>query len=453
MSLPETHDRRDPLSLVGTIFERKYRVDEMVAEGGFGVVYRGVHLTLDVPVALKLLRPTLRKDRDDWTDVILQFREEASVLSRLRRASVVAVLDSGLAPLADDPVGLAWMALEWLEGDTLKADLDRRRGAGGRTPVECMNLMRPVLEAIAEAHDLGIAHRDLKPSNIMLVPTKTGVSPCVLDFGIAKIIAPEDATAPATGDTATDSNMRAFTACSAAPEQLSGARTGPWTDVYALGLLLTEVLTDQPPVAALEANERHRIAFATERPTPARFGVDVGAWEAVLARALAVRPADRPKDARALLGELDRALATGDAVTARTAAATTAPVARKGRHPALWAAALLLLALGGGLGLQAWQARRASPVMSVLGRPLVVVATLRAPPGDRRVAATIAELLSDQLRIGDAMRVPAPDARVAMLEASGLDGTTPAVTGDVLGRLRAATGADVVVGGESCRWL
>jgi serine/threonine-protein kinase len=259
MSAPEGISR-DPLVLVGTIVERKYRIDRVVAEGGFGIVYAGHHLDLGVPVALKVLRPSLRADPDRFADLLNQFREEASVLSRLRRASVVMVLDSGVSALGDDPHPLPWMALEWLEGETLKDHLEARRGQGGRSRAECMDLLRPVLEAIAEAHELKIVHRDLKPSNIMLVPTKSGVSPRVLDFGIAKMMAP-DVEDTSSGETATDSNVRAFTAARAAPEQLSGSRTGPWTDVYALGLLLTEVLTDTPPIAS-DPNERYRVAFA-----------------------------------------------------------------------------------------------------------------------------------------------------------------------------------------------
>src|ERR1700722_18383630 len=106
----------DPLGLVETILERRYRVDRLVAEGGFGIVYQAHHLALGVPVALKVLRPSLRDDPDAFVDLMNQFREEAKVLSRLRRASVVAVLDSGVSALGGSPGGLPWMALEWLGG-------------------------------------------------------------------------------------------------------------------------------------------------------------------------------------------------------------------------------------------------------------------------------------------------------------------------------------------------
>src|SRR5690349_16944590 len=90
---------RDPLGLTGTIFDRRYRVDGFVAEGGFGLVYAAVHLALAARVALKVLRPALRMGRDDWADLVHQFREEAIALNLLRRSHVVGVLDSGIVHL------------------------------------------------------------------------------------------------------------------------------------------------------------------------------------------------------------------------------------------------------------------------------------------------------------------------------------------------------------------
>ncbi len=455
----------DPLRLVGSIFERKYRIDRFVAEGGFGLVYAGRHLELGVPVALKVLRPALRAERDDWADLIFQFREEAIALMRLRRSNVVAVLDSGIAHIEDHLGGVPWMALEWLDGETLRDHLARRRNEDGVSPSACLALLRPVLEAIADAHDIGIAHRDIKPSNIMLVPTTGGVSPRVLDFGIAKMMAPDAETIPSTGETASDSATHVFTARSAAPEQLSGARTGPWTDVYALALLLTEVLTDKPPVTSEETNERYRDVFAEARPTPARVGIDVGAWEAVLARALSVRPADRHRNARELLGDLERALhASPDAVTGEPTSATArrptlraAPGARAPRglravmRRGVLVAAVAGVAIASGvIGTRAWRAGNEPPSLMSAARPLVLVSPIHLQTDEtgRRLARTFAELLSEQLRIGDAMRIPASDARQAILDASGLDAAAPQIPASVLARMHASAGADVVVAAD-----
>jgi len=111
--------------------------------------------------------------------------------------------------------------------------------------------------------------------------------------------------------------MPAFSPAYAAPEQVAFGRTGPWTDVHALGLLLSEALTDQPPFPADDMQIFEQIV-ATQRPTPASKGKDVGAWEPVLAKALALQPTQRWKDANELLAALDAALGARQAPTKST---------------------------------------------------------------------------------------------------------------------------------------
>jgi serine/threonine-protein kinase len=304
--MPEPAAPEDVFGLVGTLLERKYRVDRCVAEGGFGVVYAGHHIGLDTPIAIKVLRVKGNVDPDTLGDFVAQFLDEAKTIAKLRHPAVVSVLDSGVTIRDDHPEGLPWMVMEWLEGKTLREDLAARRGKGGRSIGETFRLMRPVLEALAQAHEMGIAHRDLKPSNIMLVRGRRGESARVLDFGIAKLMSGERAST--TGHTTTNAVVKAFSAASAAPEQLSGTRTGPWTDVHALGLLLVELLTDQSPYPLEDAQEHYRAVFDTNRPTPKRFGVDCGAWEPVLAKALALKPNERYESAGALLAALEESL-------------------------------------------------------------------------------------------------------------------------------------------------
>lgn len=303
-----------PLALEGAILDRKYRLIRIVAEGGFAVVYQGEHLGLAVPIAVKVLKLPLAGATDR---LIERFGLEARTIARLKHPDIVQVLDTGFYTSPEHPDGAPYLVLEWLSGETLKQNLAVRRGEGGRAPSECLALLEPIFSALGHAHAQGIAHRDVKPSNILLARTTSGVSAKLLDFGIAKAME-ADATPPEA--TATDGTQRVFSKSHAAPEQFAGARTGPWTDLHALGLLLTELLTDEAPYPSSDGVELGRLAFAPERPTPGRAGVDVGPWEAVLARALALRPEDRGKSALELYRALERTAAEADRAHAASAA-------------------------------------------------------------------------------------------------------------------------------------
>jgi serine/threonine protein kinase len=298
----------DPFGLVGTLLDKKYRVERVAAAGGFGVVYAGHHLGLDRAVAIKVMRPVAEVDADAWADGVTAFLHEAKAIASIDHPAVVGVLDAGVATLEGFPGGVPWIVLEWIDGETLEAHLANRRGRG-RPPAEALALLHPVFEAIASAHAVGILHRDLKPSNIMLqAPLFPALAHRVrvLDFGIAKLARDEPATTG--GNTTTQSRSRAFSAACAAPEQISGTRTGPWTDIYALALLLTEVIADAPPYPLGDPTTRFAVVFDKRRPTPHSLGVDVGAWEPILERALAVHPAERHASARELLADLEGAL-------------------------------------------------------------------------------------------------------------------------------------------------
>ncbi len=165
---------------------------------------------------------------------------------------------------------------------------------------EAWELLRPVIDAVAAAHEAGIVHRDLEPTNIMLVNEAGKASPRLIDFGIAKHVDSQATDRRTLG-------KPGYTPSYAAPEQIAAMRTGPWTDVHALGLILVEALTGTRPYG-----DEVEVAtvLAEERPTPASRGVDVGAWEPIVAKALALRVGTRHPNARALIEELERALTT-----------------------------------------------------------------------------------------------------------------------------------------------
>jgi Protein kinase domain len=303
--MPAMRAPTDRFGLAGARLAGRYRVEGQVAEGGFAVVYRAVQIALERPIALKVLKTPPGLGEAARARFERRFETEARTIAKLQHPFIVDVHDYGVSPMpSGEPA--PWMALEWLDGETLERDLDRRRGAGGRTMAEAVALLRPVIDAVAYAHRRGIVHRDIKPANLMIVDGEGGPMLRMLDFGIAKIMEgdPIGDTRPGRG-----SGGPGFSPDYAAPEQITYSRTGPWTDVHALGLLLTELLTDEPPFAAARGPAGDEQLFeqimSADRPTPARKAVDAGALEKIIARALALSPGQRWKDAGELLEAVD----------------------------------------------------------------------------------------------------------------------------------------------------
>jgi serine/threonine-protein kinase len=343
-----------PESLAGARLDGRYEVGAFIAQGGCGAVYKGLHPLLKRTVAIKVLKA--RDDADPATRRMFfdAFLQEAQTIARLDHPAIVRVLDFGVGKLPGAP-DAPWMVLEWVDGETLGDALRRRRAQGGRSPEECLATLRPVLEALAMAHAAGVVHRDIKPSNLMLPASDAGKASAarILDFGIAKVM--EDDEHVGSGETGTRGVFTAFSLLYAAPEQVSATRTGPWTDVHALALILSEMLVDGAPYRGQDRVSVTAEVMSPTRPTPGHFGVDVGSWEPVLARALSLRPADRYANARDFLDALEASLPrvkpapeviaapVVSVAPAVTAAPAVAEAPRRGRGPVLAGVAALAL--------------------------------------------------------------------------------------------------------------
>ncbi|EYF01197.1 bifunctional serine/threonine-protein kinase/formylglycine-generating enzyme family protein [Chondromyces apiculatus] len=291
---------RDPLGISGTVIAEKYLVDSAVGEGGFSVVYKAEHTIWRQPVALKCFKILANAPAEQRDKLLDGFIQEGRLMAELssRSAAIVQARDIGTFT---SPEGqwLPYMVLEWLEGKPLDSVLwdEGRSGMPNRSLLEAIGLLEPAAVALELVHARGIAHRDIKPANIFVTgdPRAPGVHVKVLDFGIAKVMSEHAAAAAALAQTGQE--ITAFTPNYGAPEQFSRSHgaTGPWTDVFAMALILVEVLTGR---SALQGDDYLQLAVESRdpmrRPTPRAFGLDLGpAVEAVFAQALAVAPGDR----------------------------------------------------------------------------------------------------------------------------------------------------------------
>jgi formylglycine-generating enzyme required for sulfatase activity len=278
----------------------KYLVESLVGEGGFAIVYRATHVLWKRPVALKVFKALGEVPVADHTRLLDDFIREGALLAELseKSTSICQARDVGMLKTPQGTM-IPFMVLEWLEGRSLEAVLleERDRGMPPRTVEQAIQLIEPAAEGLALAHKQGIAHRDVKPANIFLLgDSREGHCPVkLLDFGIAKVV--QDAQQIGGAFTKTSGQITSFTPAYGAPEQFSRTygSTGPWTDVFALALVMVEALTGRPP---LEGDDFMQIAYAsadkTTRPTPRTRGAGVtDAVEAVFQGALAVAPADR----------------------------------------------------------------------------------------------------------------------------------------------------------------
>lgn len=314
----------DRFGWVGHTVANKLHVEAVVAEGGFAVVYRARHLGFDGPVALKCLKVPAQLAGEERERFLGAFLDEGKLLHRLSRShlGIVQALDVGAA-VSPSGAWTPYLALEWLEGTSLDDDMVAReaRAEPPRPLAEIIELLDHAAEALGVAHAQGVAHRDIKPANLFLAEVGGRRIVKVVDFGIAKVMS--DAVTTSGAHAQTGATLPAFSPRYGAPEQFDrgyGA-TGPWTDVFAFALVVVELLTGH---AALDGDDTLQLFVAStnpeRRPTPRAHGVHVSdGVERVLARALAVQPADRYAAIDEMWSQL-KAAAEADApeVVART---------------------------------------------------------------------------------------------------------------------------------------
>jgi Serine/threonine protein kinase len=255
------------MNLVGKTIGGKYKVLEQIGSGGMAIVYRGEHIYLKKPVAIKVMLPSF----SEKPELVQRFLQEAEMASKLDHPNIVKIFDFG------DEDGLLYLVMQFIDGDTLERILRHR---GKLSLREAINITLQVLSALQYAHEKGLVHRDIKPGNVMI--NKEGRA-YLLDFGIAVL-----------GGMGGSEKTTAGTPEYMAPEQFRG-RADRRSDLYSVGVMLYEMLTGKTPFQdAKDIYElQHRILRDPIPPT----GIDPEI-DAILEKALSKLPSQRFQSAK-----------------------------------------------------------------------------------------------------------------------------------------------------------
>lgn len=283
-----------------TVLDRRYQLDRRLGQGGMGIVFKAQHIFLRTSYAIKVILPEL-VGNDPM--LVTRFRQEAMVAARISHRNIVNVTDFGVAA-----GGMPYLVMEFIKGKSLQDLLTEQ---GRLSPERALEIMAAVCAGVGAAHHQGIVHRDLKPLNIMLqddVPYSEGVK--VLDFGLAKIKSGEFlgsfVAAQTTGLMGSPFYM--------APELWSEDEPDKRVDVYSLGVILFQILTDDLPFKGATVPVIMNKHLTQPPPKLASLGVNVSpAIDEVLLHALAKKPEDRLATVEDLMNELRRAVLSANA--------------------------------------------------------------------------------------------------------------------------------------------
>ena len=278
----------EPNSLLGQTLGGRYRVTSLIGSGGMGAVYRAEHTQLQKTVALKVLNAQMAAHRE----AALRFEREAMVSARIQHPHVVNATDSGRLP-----DGSLYLVLEYVAGRSLRELLDAE---GRLTPQRAFAIGAQIADALAAAHRAEIVHRDLKPGNVMLL-TQDGNPEFVkvLDFGLARVVGDAGQGEPLTRSGAVFGTPEYMS-----PEQARGETVDHRADLYALGVILYELLAGRAPFQAPEL-VAVLIKHIQEPPPPLPPDIPAAMADYVLAL-LDKSPARRPADARQVAKTLRR---------------------------------------------------------------------------------------------------------------------------------------------------
>ncbi len=395
----------------------RYRIVRFLARGGMGEVYEAEDLVLRMRVALKAIAPELVVHEE----MIERLKQEVLLARKVTHANVCRLHDLGF----DAGLGgtSAFLTMDLLSGDTLAAHIAHK---GRLSTREALPIVRQFGEALEAAHEAGVIHRDFKTRNVMLVPGTGGAKTraVVMDFGIAVAVEKDE-------QRALDAGRFVGTPAYMAPEQMKGGEITRATDVYALGVVLFEMVTGALPFeGALTDLISSRLTKPPPSPRARVRSIDRG-WDAVIMKCLAPEPAKRFASVRQVLDALDTRRATMMRVRIGVGAG---------------------MAIAGVVAAAAWSHARASSDAAIVDarrRPtLAITMSDRSATDDTRWLATaLSGMLTAELDADEALRV-VPANRVAEAKRDLGIGDDAIATPASLTRLRDNLAVDYVVVGS-----
>ncbi len=430
--------REWPTFLPNERVSARFTIRRLIADGGMGEVFEAEDTELGERVALKTLRPETTVE----PGALRRFRLEVHLARQVTHPNVCRTFDIFHHPLKPSPRSpfppIVFVSMELLEGVTLSR---RVRRQGRLSTRQALPILQQLAAALTAAHEAGVVHRDLKSGNVMLVPSARGERAVVTDFGLARGESGAGTeTAAATGAAGTGSGL-AGTPAYMAPEQVARGEITPATDIYALGVVIYEMVTGRlpfegpSPVAAMMRRVR-------EEPTAPRVHVPNldPRWQAAILRCLRRDPKERfasPQD---------------------VVAALEPPVTPARPFRSRWrtAAVAVCLALVAAFGWEMNRSQRlpgtnlSEPASSTSARLSLAVVGFRNLSGRDSAAwlsVALSELLSVELAAGKALRV-VPGESVARMKLELALAETADPAADTLARVRTYLGSDLVVVGS-----
>ncbi len=424
--------------LPGELVAGRYRIERFIAKGGMGEVYDAFDTALGDHVALKTIRPDVAHDES----ALERFKREIHLARQVTHRNVCRIHDLG-SHSSESPVAalyprgeILFVSMELLRGETLAERITEK---GPMSEAEALPILRQMAAALDAAHKAGIVHRDFKSANVVLVQGDGETRAVVTDFGLAR------ASHRESGATLTVAGAVMGSPAYMAPEQVEGSGTTPAVDVYALGIVVFEMVTGRLPFRGESplSTAIKRLTEAPPKPSELKPGLDPR-WDAGILRALARKPEERFKSAGDFLSAVDP--------SPIAAALGTAGITRKRLFLAVAAGFLVALALVA--NFYVWQRRAANQEgrleVPTTARPAVAVLGLKNVTADQGLdwlSTGLPEMLASELSGGGRVRlIPSENVARAQLEL----GLEPGGTwgNDTLERVRRNLGSDYVVTGS-----